>query len=181
MKERNFEHNPAGLQPIPAAQEMTDPATRAVFPGPERIDLLALRVGRGQKEAMRRLILLLAILCPPLVRSELPPSAYERMQGAATEALEIEILRVDIEPGEAAGTQNVHLMALVNKVTRAASVKEGDLIKIDYTVKSHEKGWTGPGEIPILEEKEKTIAYLVKDPASDIFHPAAGAMSFRNF
>jgi hypothetical protein len=130
---------------------------------------------------MRRLILLLAILFPALIRAELPPSAYERMQKAATEVVDIEVLRVDIEPGEAAGSQNIHLMALVNKVTRIANVKEGDLIKINYTVTGHEKGWSGPGEIPILEEKEKTLAYLVKDPSADTFHPAAGAMSFRNF
>ena len=120
---------------------------------------------------MRRLILLLAVLCPVLLHAELPPSAYERMQGAATEFLEIEILRVDIEPGSAEGSQNVHLVALVNKVTRAANV----------TVAAHEKGWTGPREIPILEEKEKTIAYLTKDPVTDNFHPAAGVMSFCNF
>jgi hypothetical protein len=130
---------------------------------------------------MRRLIFLLAVLCPVLLRAELPPSAYERMQAAATELLEIEILRVDIEPGSAEGSQNVHLVALVNKVTRAANVKESDVIKIDYTVAAHEKGWTGPREIPILEEKEKTIAYLVKDPVTDNFHPAAGVMSFCNF
>jgi hypothetical protein len=130
---------------------------------------------------MRRLILLLAILCPVFIRAELPPSAYERMQKAATEVVEIEVLRVDIEPGEAPGSQNLHLMALVNKVTRTANVREGDLIKIQYTVTAREKGWAGPGEIPILEEKEKTLAYLVKDPATDEFHPAAGAMSFRNF
>ena len=146
-----------------------------------RIDLLALWGRRGQKEAMRRLILLLAILCPALLHAELPPSAYERMQKAATEAVDIEVIRVDIEPGEATGSQNIHLTALVNKVTRTANVKEGDLLKIDYTVTGHEKGWAGPGEIPILEEKEKTIAYLVKDPLADTFHPAAGAMSFRNF
>ena len=130
---------------------------------------------------MRRLILLLAILCPTLARAELPPSAYERMQNAATEVVEIEILRVEIEPGESPGSQSIRLMALVNKATRAANVKAGDLIKIHYTVTGHEKGWAGPGEIPILEEKEKTIAYLVKDPLADTFHPAAGAMSFRNF
>ena len=130
---------------------------------------------------MRRLILLLATLCLPPIHAELPPSAYERMQKAATEAVDIEVLRVDIEPGEAAGSQNIHLTALVNKVTRTANVKEGDLIKIDYTVTGHEKGWAGPGEIPILEEKQKTIAYLVKNPSANSFHPAAGAMSFRNF
>ena len=130
---------------------------------------------------MRRLILLLAILCPALVHSELPPSAYERMQKAATEVVDIEVLRVDIGPGDAPERQSIRLMVLVNKVARTANVKEGDLINILYTVTAREKGWGGPGEIPILEEKEKTLAYLVKDPATDEFHPAAGVMSFRNF
>jgi len=130
---------------------------------------------------MRRLILLLAILCPALIHAELPPSAYERMQKSATEVVDIEVLRVDIEPGEVPGSQSIHLMALVNKVARTANVKEGDLINIRYTVSGREKGWTGPGEIPVLGEKEKTLAYLIKDAASDEFHPAAGVMSFRNF
>lgn len=130
---------------------------------------------------MRRLILLLAMLCPVLIRAELPPSAYERMQKAATEAVEIEVLRVDVEPGEARGSQDLHITALVNKVTRAANVKENDIIKIQYTVTAHEKGWAGPGEIPMLEEKQTTLAYLVKNPTNEDFHPAAGAMSFRNF
>lgn len=130
---------------------------------------------------MRRLILLLATAFLPAVFAELPPSAYERMQNAATEAVEIEVIRVEIEPGDVAGTQNIRLMALVNKVERGANVKENDLIKIAYTVTPREKGWTGPGEIPVLEEKDKTVAYLAKDPAKDEFHPAAGVMSFRNF
>lgn len=131
---------------------------------------------------MRRLILMLAILCPVWIRAELPPSAYEKMQQAATDVMDIEVLRVDIEPGDAAGRQNIHLMALVNKVARtSADVKEGDLINILYTVTAREKGWSGPGEIPILSEKDKTVAYLLKDGSSGDFHPAAGAMSFRNF
>ena len=131
---------------------------------------------------MRRLILLLAILCPVLIHAELPPSAYERMQKASTEVVEIEVLRVDIEPGDAPTRQDVRIMALVNKVDRTSSnLKSGELINIFYTVTSREKGWVGPGEIPILSEKDKTVAHLVKDPANEDFHPAAGAMSFRTF
>ncbi|MEI6493220.1 MAG: hypothetical protein WCO94_11780 [Verrucomicrobiota bacterium] len=130
---------------------------------------------------MRRFILLLAMLCLPAIHAELPPSAYERMQAAATEVVEIEVLRVEVEPGETPGSQNIRLTVLVNKVIRTANVKENDLIKIHYTVTGHEKGWTGPGEIPVLEEKEKTLAYLTKDLATEDFHPAAGVMSFRNF
>lgn len=126
--------------------------------------------------------MLLALLLPTALHSELPPSAYESMQKSAGEVLQIEVLRVEIEPGDAPGRQNLHVMALVNGVTRSASgTAAGDLINIAYTVTDREKGWSGPGEIPILQDKDKTVAYLVKDPSSGEFFPAAGAMSFRNF
>lgn len=130
---------------------------------------------------MRRLVLLAAILFPCLLSAELPPSAYDQMQKAATDVADIEILRVDIEPGDAPSRQNIHITALVHAIHRGANVKEGDLIHILYTITNREKGWTGPGEIPLLSEKDMTIAYLVKDQATDNFHPAAGLMSFRNF
>ena len=72
---------------------------------------------------MRRLFLLLAVLCPALIHADLPPSAYERMQKSATDVVDIEVLRVDLEPGEAPGSQRIHLMALVNKVTLTANAK----------------------------------------------------------
>ncbi len=147
------------------------------------IDLLAGRLVRGEKKPMRRLLIFLALVLVPISsRAELPPSAYESMQKAAREVLQIEVLRVEIEPGDAPGRQNLHIMALVNGVTRSASgTTAGELVNITYTVTDREKGWTGPGEIPILQEKEKTVAYLAKDPSTGEFHPAAGAMSFRNF
>jgi hypothetical protein len=132
---------------------------------------------------MRRLLLLLSLLSTILpLRAELSPSAYEAMQKAAPELLSIEILRVEVSPGDVPGRQNIHIMALVNKVARSGtSVKAGDLINLFYSVTPREKGRVGPGETPILEEKEKTLAYLAKDPTTDEYHPAAGAMSFRNF
>jgi hypothetical protein len=131
---------------------------------------------------MRRILLLLALVLPTVLHSELPPSAYESLQKAAHEVFEIEVLRVEIEPGDAPGRQNLHIMALVNGVTRSASgTASGELINIVYTVTDREKGWSGPGEIPILQEKQKTVAYLAKDPSTSEFLPAAGAMSFRNF
>jgi len=131
---------------------------------------------------MRKFIVLLAVVCPFLVRAELPPSTYESLQKAATELLDIEVLRVEIEPGQTEGRQNVFVMALVGKVVRtSAGVKEGDLINISYLVTPRKKGWTGPGEIPIPEEKDKSVAYLERDAQTGDFHPAAGAMSFRNF
>lgn len=131
---------------------------------------------------MQRLAFLIAILCSGLLKAELPPSAYEKMQAEAAEFLEIEVLRVDVGPGETSDQQSVHVMALANKVNRTASgVRPGDLINISYVVSLREKGWVGPGEIPILSEKEKTVAYLVKDATTGDFTPAARAMSFRNF
>lgn len=131
---------------------------------------------------MRRLLFLIAIVCPLALRAELSPSAYESMQKAAGESLNIEVLQVEIEPGDAAQRQTVRVMALVTSVARtAAGVKEGDLINLVYTVTARQKGWNGPGEIPIPQEKDKTMAYLIKDAATDEYHPAAGAMSFRNF
>ncbi|MEI6278404.1 MAG: hypothetical protein WCQ16_03340 [Verrucomicrobiae bacterium] len=131
---------------------------------------------------MRQFLFLIAIVCPLVLLAELPPSAYESRQKSAAESLNIEVLRVEIEPGDAPARQNVRVMALVNKVARTSTgLQEGGLINILYTVTAREKGWAGPGEIPILEEKDKTLAYLVKDATSGEYHPAAGAMSFRNF
>ncbi|MEI6034798.1 MAG: hypothetical protein WCS65_11030 [Verrucomicrobiae bacterium] len=131
---------------------------------------------------MCRLLFLISIVCQFVLRAELPPSAYESKQKAAAEFLSIEILRVEIEPGDAPERQNVRIMALVTKVVRSASeVKEGDLINIFYPVTARASGRSGPREIPILVEKDQSVAYLVKDPASGDFRPAAGAMSFRNF
>ena len=181
MNGRNCERKRPGLQPIPRAPSSFPGRTRGEFFTRVSRDLLARRDRGRQNEVMRRLFLLLAILCPALIHAELPPSAYERMQKSATDVVDIEVLRVDIEPGEAPGSQKIHLMALINKVTLAANMKVGDLINIRYTFTSREKGWSGPGEIPVLGEKEKTLAYLIKDAASDDFYPAAGVMSFRNF
>ncbi len=127
---------------------------------------------------------LIACLCllPHLLCGELPPSAYEAMQAAATEHLMIEVLRVDIEAGDVPEQQKVHLTALVSSVTRTANnLKAGEVLSVTYAVTDRPKGWAGPGEIPILSEKDKTVAYLAKIGESPDYRPAAGAMSFRNF
>lgn len=150
--------------------------------GVRRIDLLAHSLRAGEKETMRRFFIFVVFLFSLALRAELPPSAYESMQASAMEFLDVEILRVDIEPGDAPNQQKVLLLALVNKVTRtAANLKVGDLINIAYAVTDQPKRTLGAGEIPIPSEKDKTIAYLTKDAKSDNYLPAAGAMTFRNF
>jgi len=124
---------------------------------------------------------ILILLLTPVLRAELPPSAYESMQAKAPEYLKIEVLRVAVEPGESPTRQDVHVVALTTEVLRSASgLKPSEIVNIFYTVTNHPQGWVGPGEVPIPNEKERCVAYLVKTEGGD-FAPAAGRMSFTNF
>ncbi|MEO6052577.1 MAG: hypothetical protein ABIP97_01050 [Chthoniobacterales bacterium] len=125
---------------------------------------------------------LIVTLVSTICHAELPPSAYEAKQAAATQQLKIQILRVNIEPGDKADTQKVEALARVDQVIRTnAQIKLNDLITIIYTVTHHPSGWAGPGEIPILQENQSLPAYLTSIPESKNFAPAAGRMSFINF
>ena len=128
-----------------------------------------------------RILALLVCLAPLLARAELPPSAYESMQAKAPEYLKIEVLRVDVSPGEKPEEQTVHVVAMVTQVLRTASdVKADDIINIHYAIVERPQGWVGPGAIPLLQDKQQTVAYLAKQDNGD-FKPEAGRMSFSNF
>ena len=143
---------------------------------------LACRRPAEESHPMQRFLILLILSLPGLLFAELPPSAYEAMQVKASEFLNIEVLQVDIEAGKTSTEQRVHIMALVGKVNRSSNnVKDGDVVNIVYTVTSHPAGWSGPREIPILSEKDKTVAYLQRVENSLEYQPTAGAMSVRNF
>jgi len=132
---------------------------------------------------MRFVQLLLAVLVffPALLVAELPPSAYEAMQAKASDYVRIEVLRVDVEPGENPAQQKILMVALVTEVIRSASnLQPSDIVNISYTVTEHPAGWAGPGAVPILTEKQTTVAYLNKEESGD-FAPAAGRMTFENF
>ncbi|MCX7868919.1 MAG: hypothetical protein N2322_03115 [Terrimicrobiaceae bacterium] len=114
--------------------------------------------------------------------AELPPSVYEQRQKAAPEHLMIEVQRVDIEPGAETGQQVVHVVAKVEKVHRSATgLEPGALITISYTVTERPRGFAGPGEVPILEELAKTVAFLAVLEDGKAYAPAAGVMSFSEF
>lgn len=131
-------------------------------------------------DGMKSLFFLLCFL-PLLAVAELPPSAYENMQTKAPEYLKIEVLRVDVSPGEKAEEQVVHVVAMVTQVIRTASdVKTDDIINIFYTITERPKGWVGPGAIPLLTDKQQTVAYLEKGETNE-YKPVAGRMSFSNF
>ncbi len=103
------------------------------------------------------------------------------MQAKAPELLKIEVLRVDVSPGETAADQVVHVVAMVTEVVRTASdLKPDEIINIYYTITERPKGWVGPGAIPLLQDKQQTVAYLSKGETGD-FKPEAGRMSFSNF
>jgi len=130
---------------------------------------------------MKLRILLAVFLSPLLVCAELAPSAYEAMQTKATEHVKIEVLRVDVEPGENSSQQKVHVVATVSEVIRSStSLKADEIVNILYTITDRPQGWTGPGEIPLLGDRAQTVAYLNKLETGD-YTPAAGRMSFSNF
>jgi hypothetical protein len=103
------------------------------------------------------------------------------MQAKAPEFIKIEVLRVDVSPGEKPEDQSVHVVAMVTNVMRsAAGLKPDEIINIVYTITERPKGWVGPGSIPLLQERQQTVAYLSKLEDGD-FKPEAGRMSFSNF
>lgn len=130
---------------------------------------------------MRFSLFLAALFLSLTAYAELAPSAYEKMQAKANDYVHLEVLRVDVEPGQDPAQQKVHVVAMVTQVTRSASgLKPDDIVNILYTVTDRPQGWAGPGEIPLLADKMQTIAYLNKQDTGD-YAPAAGRMSFSNF
>jgi hypothetical protein len=123
-----------------------------------------------------------AVLFLASLHAELPPSAYEKMQAAAPEYLEVEILRVDIKPGAEHSQQDVEITARIAKVNRSsANLQPGGMLNILYTLTDRPPGFVGPGQVTIPAEGDKTVAYLKNGEKPDEFVPAAGVMTFRNF
>jgi hypothetical protein len=128
-----------------------------------------------------RLAVVIGLLLP-MAHAELPPSVYEARQKEAPEALQIDVLRVEIEPGEQANQQKVTVIAMVTEVKRTSTdLKPDQILNISYIITDRPKGYTGPGEIPLLVEGSSTVAYLGKHEEDPTYLPAAGIMSFQNF
>lgn len=125
-------------------------------------------------------LILFSGLVSPFLRAELPPSAYEAMQGAASEYLDVEFLRVEVAPAWQAGVQEVTLLARVGKVHRTATgLTPGSLIHISYKILERVPGGVGP--VPIPAEGTASVAYLNPTEKAEEFVPGAGAMTFRKF
>jgi hypothetical protein len=148
-----------------------------------RTDSLAHPARDGQKFRMRQtLTAIAAVFFLTSLHAELPPSAYEQMQASAPEFLDIEILRVEIEPGAESAQQDVEITARILKVNRSSSnLQSGGMLNILYTLTGRPPGFVGPGQVPVPAEGDKTVAYLKNGEKPEEFVPAAGAMTFRNF
>ena len=148
-----------------------------------RTDSLAHPACDGQKIPMRQILTAFAaVFFLAGLHAELPPSAYEKMQAAAPEYLEVEILRVEIKPGAELGQQDVEITARIAKVIRSsANLQPGGMLNILYTLTARPPGFVGPGQVTVPVEGDKTVAYLKNGEKPEEFEPAAGAMTFRNF
>lgn len=112
----------------------------------------------------------------------LPPSEYVKLQEAAPEVVQIEVMSAISEPGQELNEEIIRLTAVVLKVERSKSgMQKGDFLQIVYTVRSKPDGLLGREEIPVLSEGAKTIAFLRSEEGTPFFIPAAGAMSFDRF
>ncbi|HZS06548.1 MAG TPA: hypothetical protein VFD58_17050 [Blastocatellia bacterium] len=124
---------------------------------------------------------LVALIATALIGStqpsfaELPPYAYQQMQKAAPEYLEIEVRSV--RTGRASDGIEVEVEAAVTGVRRSAShLRQGAVIRIRYVHDT--RHLIGPGPIPVLEKGKKYPAFLRRDPKEKVWRPAAMGRSF---
>lgn len=115
-------------------------------------------------------------------RAELPPSAYEQMQDAATEVFRIHVLQVLKSETSNPHQTEIRIVADVVKVGHATTkIRAGEIITIQYVVTEHPPGWSGPGEVPVPEQGDEVPAFLKRSENTTDYTPAAGAMTFRTF
>lgn len=136
------------------------------------------------RKMFRLCLVVLIHLCslPPAAMAALPPSAYEELQKNAPEQLEIEVMRVQREPGKNPEEEVIRMTAVALKVVRTGTgIEPGDFLQIEFTVRGKMENLPGPGNPPVLKEGEKTPAFLQSREGRAFYEPAAGAMSFAKF
>jgi hypothetical protein len=121
-------------------------------------------------------------LLAPLLPANLPPSAYEALQQNAPESLQIEVLRVQSEPGSNLDEEIIRVTAVVTRVDRTAhGLQAGDSIQIVYPLKIGPNGLPLTGQPPRLVEGFSGPAYLSREANTPFYQPAAQALSFEKF
>lgn len=129
--------------------------------------------------------------------SLMPPWVYKEMQDSADEFIEIEVISLSLDttmelvPVTYVKTVDVLASAIVTKVESSKNgLSTGDTITIGYEWENNESYYIdensgdticvtkiGGGQAPILDEKQKSTAFL--NFGSNIFQPAALGYSFR--
>ncbi|MFY8216188.1 MAG: hypothetical protein ACOVMP_06260 [Chthoniobacterales bacterium] len=136
---------------------------------------------------MKSVRLLVIFVCflgalPSSLVAELPPSAYEQMQKAATDVFRISVLQVLKFETEDPHKTEIRVVADVVKVGRATTkIRAGEIITIRYIVTEHPPMWAGPGEVPVPEQGAEVPAFLTRSGDTTDYTPAAGAMTFSTF
>ena len=115
-----------------------------------------------------------------VIRADLSPREYRRMQREAPEDLRIEVLAVRERPlREREREFEIVVDAKVRRINRtAARIRDGEVIKITYIRHRRERPLPGPGELPLLEQGKSYPAFLMKADGPRLFKPAAGSFSF---
>jgi uncharacterized protein YcfL len=129
------------------------------------------------------LLLLPGATFPQATLAEIPPSGYRNLQERAQEALNIQVMSVEVKPA-ASGKLNVTVLADVTEVQRSqAKLKRGNKIKIQYQIYDYSR--IKPTDIPpgappapLLDPGKVYSAFLNRAESGESFTPAAYRLSF---
>ena len=131
---------------------------------------------------------LAALVLPAPGRAELPPWVYGQEQRQAPLRAEIQVLRVQLNPGRAVQAQ-VRLLT-IQRQPMPPHLRPGQAIRVAYTLPPpRPQGWVGPSPLPLLRPGQRLPAWLAPDPQlpavgaaapsdAPLFRPAAGGRSF---
>ena len=118
---------------------------------------------------------LAALALPAPGRAELPPWVYGQEQRQAPLRAEIQVLRVQLDPGREVQAQ-VRLIT-IQRQPLPPRLRPGQTIRVAYTLPPpRPQGWAGPSPLPLLRPGQRLPAWLAPDPP--LFRPAAGGRSF---
>lgn len=118
----------------------------------------------------------------PLLAAPLSPSEYEKLQQAAPEILQVEVLKVERQLGKEAKEEFIRATVVVLQVEKSASnAKVGDFLFLNYSIRQDFEGNPLPGQIPLLKVGEKLPAFLALEEGTNHYTPVAGLMSFSHF
>lgn len=138
----------------------------------------------GAAAAVRVQLALLAglggsgLALPAPLRAELPPWVYGQEQRQAPLKAEVQVLRVQLDPGREVRAQ-LRLLT-IQRQPQPPRLRPGQTIRLAYKLApARPPGWAGPSALPLLRPGQTLPAWLSPDPAeAALFRPAAGGRAF---